>query len=98
MTDVSITVMSLLTATGLLLVALKHAPLSAGRSLVFAGVAVLCAHAIGLRIVAPIEQDTADAADWITLLLMVGICIFVAGRGLVRTLRGNKPATAGRVS
>jgi uncharacterized membrane protein YgdD (TMEM256/DUF423 family) len=94
MTDVSVTVMSLLMAVGLLLVALKPVPLPTGRAFIYAGIAILCAHAIGLRIVAPVKEATAETVGWITLFLMIGMIAFLAGRGLVRTVQKNKSASS----
>lgn len=92
MPDMSLSVMSLLMALGLFLVALKPVPRRTGIAFLYAGSAILCAHPIGVKIVAPIGETTAETVSWITVFLMVGMIVFSAGRGLVRTARRDRPA------
>lgn len=93
MTDVTFAVMSLLMAVGLVLVVVKSVPLFAGRALIYAGVAILCAHAIGIKIVAPISLATADSLSWIAFLLMAAMIAFLSGRGLIRIIQEKSPAS-----
>ncbi|WP_341632949.1 hypothetical protein [Sphingomonas agri] len=95
MADVTFAVMSILTAVGLLLVVLKPVPISTGRAFIYAGAATLCAHAIGVKIVAPIPEAAADKLSWVTLFGMAAMIFLVAGRGLVRTVRKDNPAASG---
>jgi len=94
MTDVSNAAMSLLMAIGLLLVTLKTVSLVAARALIYAGAGILCAHAIGIKVVAPISAAAADTLSLITLCLMAAMIVFVAGRGLVRTVQKDKSAAS----
>jgi hypothetical protein len=98
MTDVSFAVMSLLMAVGLTLVAMKAAPLFLGRAFICAGAIVLCAHAIGIKIVAPISSVTADNLGWIALLLMAAMVVFLSGRGLIGIIRQEKSTASEVVS
>jgi hypothetical protein len=90
MTDVSFAVMSLLMAAGLVLVAMKALPLFTGRALIFAGAAILCVHAIGIRIVAPISPAAADVLSWIAFFLMAAMTVFLSVRGLVRIIQKER--------
>ncbi len=94
MTDVSFAVMSLLMAIGLMLVAVKAVPLFTGRALVYAGVGILCAHAIGVQIVAPISEARADSLSWIALLFMAAMIVFLSGRGLLRIVQKDRSAAS----
>ena len=98
MTDVSFAVMSLLTAVGLMLVVAKVVPLFAGRAFICAGAVVLCVHAIGIKIVAPISSEAADTLSWIAFLLMAAMIVFLSGRGLIRIIRQEKSTASEAVS
>ena len=98
MTDISIAVMSLLMAVGLMLGAVKAIPLFAGRALIYAGVVILCAHAIGIKIVAPISSAAADTLGQIAFLLMAAMIVFLSGRGLIRIIQNEKSTASEAVS
>jgi hypothetical protein len=65
-TDISFAVMNLLMSVGIVVVTWDAAHRFVGRAFIYAGTAILCLHAIGIRIVAPISQGGADALLWIT--------------------------------
>jgi hypothetical protein len=94
MTDVSFAVMGLLMAIGLLIAAVTAFPLLAGRAFIYAGIAILCSHAIGIKIVAPISVTAADTVSWISLALMAAMVMFLAGRGLGRTAQKKRTAAS----
>ena len=97
MTDVSNAATSLLMAIGLLLVALKSFPLVVARAFIYAGAGILCAHAIGIKVVAPISTAGADTLSLITFCLLAAMIAFVAGRGLLRTIQKDKSPASGAV-
>ncbi len=92
MTDVSFAVMTLLMAVGGLLVALKAVPLLAGRAFIYAGALVLCARAIGIKVVALISAGAGETLSWTSFCLMAAIVLFLTARGLARTARTDKSA------
>ena len=98
MTDVSFAVMSLLMAVGLMFVVVRVVPVFAGKALIYAGAVILCAHAIGIKIVAPISSATADTLSWIAFSLMAGMIVLLSGRGLIRVIQKEKSPVSEPVS